>query len=73
MKIKKIILKFTNIQDKQYQHILDDITNQVYDMECEIGTWSVMNMEQKLKVELFKHEGGVNNKMIPIKIEKKYV
>jgi hypothetical protein len=54
MSVKKIIIKFTDVKDSTFENIK---------FQVEGIMQGVKSVDKDLKYKLFKHQGGVNNKM----------
>ena len=54
MSVKKIIIKFTDVKDLTFDNIQFQVKGIMQ---------GVKSVDKDLKYKLFKHQGGVNNKM----------
>mgnify|MGYP003142693875 FL=1 len=54
MSVKKIIIKFTDVKDLTFETIQFQVKGIMQ---------GVKSVDKDLKYKLFKHQGGVNNKM----------
>ena len=54
MSVKKIIIRFTDVEDSIFEKVKSLVEGTILD---------VKRVDKDLKYKLFKHQGGVNNKM----------